>query len=82
MGPWEEGRECVGACVSCCDIVLRMSVSHPCLYVSMCVRYLYGHGHAYLYLVCAHTCDLERERSEGRRGLRRTMRVHVQFVWA
>jgi len=32
--------------------------------------------------VCAHTCDLERERSEGRRGSQRTMRLHVQFLCA
>ena len=42
----------------------------------------FAHERAYLYLVRAHTCGLERERSEGRRGLQRTMRVCVMFVWA
>jgi hypothetical protein len=74
MGQWEDGREFVGACVAWCD--RPMCMSHPFLYVSMCERDLYGHGFACLHLDCAHTCDLERQRSEGRRGLQ-GLRVSV-----
>ncbi len=46
MGPWEEGRECVGACVASCDLA---HVYAAC----MCVRVsidIYIYMYIYIYM--------------------------------
>ena len=35
MGPWEEGRQCVGACVAWCD--LRMCMYAACMAVRVSI---------------------------------------------